>query len=212
MGPAGIDLHGPNIKPQPVSVRQRNNPLASRRRPYKDDGERDSPRGSRVWPGKKMDSALALAAGGRPVKLVCEVLGVSRSNVSARLSRPATWRDGRQSRQTDDASVVEEIRRVVGDLPSYGYRRVWGTLRNERVALGLVPFNAKRVYRVMRTHGLLMQRRQIPARPQRRHDGKVAVARSNQRWCSDVSAKSSTPYRESFATQRRARPHRGGLA
>jgi hypothetical protein len=27
-----------------------------------------------------------------------------------------------------------------------------------------------------------------------------------------VSAKSGTPYRESFATQRRARPHRGGLA
>ncbi|ONX55653.1 transposase, partial [Burkholderia cenocepacia] len=120
-----------------------------------------------------MDSALALAAGGRPVKLVCEVLSVSRSNVSARVSRPATWRDGRQSRQTDDAAAVEEIRRVIGDLPSYGYRRVWGILRNERVAVGLVPFNAKRIYRVMRTHGLLMQRRPIPPRPQRRHDGKV---------------------------------------
>lgn len=119
------------------------------------------------------------------MKLVCEVLGVSRSNVSARLSRPATWRDGRQSRQPDDASVVEEIRRVVGDLPSYGYRRVCGTLRNERVAVGLVPFNAKRVYRVMRTHGRLMQCRPNPPRPQRRHDGKVAVARSNQRWRSD---------------------------
>jgi len=65
-----------------------------------------------------MDSALALAAGGRPVKLVCEVLGVSRSNVSARLSRPATWRDGRQSRQTDDASVVEEIRRSSAICPA----------------------------------------------------------------------------------------------
>jgi len=120
------------------------------------------------------------------VKRVCEVLGVSRSNVSARLSRPATWRDGRQSRQPDDAVAVEEIRRVVGDLPSYGYRRVWGILRNERVAVGLVPFNAKRIYRVMRTHALLMQRRPTPPRPpQRRHDGKVAVAHSNQRWCSD---------------------------
>jgi putative transposase len=54
------------------------------------------------------------------VKLVCEVLGVSRLNVSARLSRPATWQDGRQSRATDDAPVVEEVRRVVRDLPSYG--------------------------------------------------------------------------------------------
>jgi len=124
-----------------------------------------------------MDSALALAAGGRPVKLVYEVLGVSRSNVSAWLSGPTTWRDGRQSRQTDDASVVEEIRRVVGDLPSYGYRRVWGSLRNERIAAGQVPFNAKRIYRIMRTHGLLMQRRPTTLRPQqRRHDGKVARA------------------------------------
>ena len=53
-------------------------------------------------------------------------------------------------------------------------------LRNERVAVGLVPFNAKRVYRVMRKYALLMQRRPIPPQPQRRHDGKVAVARSNQ--------------------------------
>ncbi|KWO52217.1 transposase [Burkholderia ubonensis] len=149
-----------------------------------------------------MDSALALAAGGRPVKLVCEVLGVSRSNVSARLSRPATWRDGRQSKQSDDAAAVEEIRRVIGDLPSYGYRRVWGILRNERVAVGLAPFNAKRIYRVMRTHGLLMQRRPIPPRPQRRHDGKVAVARSNQRWCSDgfeFRCDNGEPLRVTFA-------------
>jgi len=80
--------------------------------------------------------------------------------------------------------VVEEIRRVVGDLPSYGYRRVWEALRNERVAAGQVPLNVKRIYRVMRAHGLLMQRRLTQPRSQRRHDGKVAVARSNQR-CSD---------------------------
>ncbi|CAN0620863.1 protein of unknown function [Burkholderia multivorans] len=61
-----------------------------------------------------------------------------------------------------DASVVEEIRPVVSDLPSYGYRRVWGTSRNERIAVGLVPFNTERIYRVMRTHGPLMQRRPIP--------------------------------------------------
>jgi putative transposase len=98
----------------------------------------------------------------RPVKPVCEVLGVSRSNVSARLSRRATWHDGRQSRQTDDASVGEKIRRAVSDLPGYGYRRARHTLRNVRIAVGLVPSNAKRIHRVMRTHGLPMRRRPIP--------------------------------------------------
>ncbi len=149
-----------------------------------------------------MDSARALAAGGRPVKLVCEVLGVSRSNVSAQLARPVDWQDGRKSRQTDDAPVVEEIRRVVVNLPSYGYRRVWGMLRGEREAMGLVPFNAKRIYRVMSMHGLLMQRRPAPPRPQRRHDGKVAVARSNQRWCSDgfeFRCDNGEPLRVTFA-------------
>ncbi len=119
------------------------------------------------------------------MKLVCEVLGVSRSNVSARRSREATWRDARQSRATHDAPVVEAIQRVISELPSYGYRRVWGALRRERIAAGQAPLNAKRIYRVMRMHGLLMQRRATPVRPQRRHDGKVAVERSNQRWCSD---------------------------
>ncbi|KVC40108.1 transposase, partial [Burkholderia pseudomultivorans] len=67
---------------------------------------------------------------------------------------------------------------------------------------GQVPFNAKRIYRIMRTHGLLMQRRPAPPRPQRRHDGKVAVARSNQRWCSDgfeFRCDNGEPLRVTFA-------------
>ncbi|CBW76005.1 Transposase [Mycetohabitans rhizoxinica HKI 454] len=59
-----------------------------------------------------MDCALTLAAAGRSVKQVCEVLGVTRSNVVAKLSRPAQWRDARQSRWMDDGALVEEIRLV----------------------------------------------------------------------------------------------------
>jgi transposase-like protein len=49
-----------------------------------------------VSPSKKMDCALAIIAGGRPVKQVCDVLGVARSNVAAKLARPATGRTGAQ--------------------------------------------------------------------------------------------------------------------
>ncbi|MGF6809041.1 hypothetical protein OKW30_004167 [Paraburkholderia sp. Clong3] len=66
------------------------------------------------------------------MKQVCDVLGVARSNVAARLARPADWQDGRSARKTDDAGLVEEIRLTVTDLPSYGYRRVWGILRRQR--------------------------------------------------------------------------------
>jgi putative transposase len=58
-------------------------------------------------------------------------------------------------------------------------------LRRERELQCAAPVNAKRLYRVMRVHGLLLQRKPAPPRLQRRHDGKVAVAKSNQRWCSD---------------------------
>lgn len=52
----------------------------------------------------------------------------SNVNVSARQSRAATRRDGRQSRPTNDETVVAPIRRVLGDLPGEGFRRVGGTL------------------------------------------------------------------------------------
>ncbi|AUT75540.1 IS3 family transposase [Paraburkholderia hospita] len=150
----------------------------------------------------KMDCALTLIARGRPVKRVCEVLGVARSNVADKLARPADWRDGRTARSTNDAGLVEEIRLAVADLPSYGYRRVWGLLRRQREKHGAAPVNAKRVYRVMRVHGLLIERRTAPPRPQRRHDGKVAVAKSNQRWCSDgfeFRCDNGEPLRVTFA-------------
>lgn len=149
-----------------------------------------------------MASALALIAGGRPVKRVCEVLGVARSNVAAKLARPTDWQDGRSARETDDAGLVEEIRESIAHLPSYGYRRVWGLLRRQRERQGKSAVNAKRVYRVMRTHGLLLQRRPMPPQVQRRHDGKVAVPRSNRRWCSDgfeFRCENGEPLRVTFA-------------
>ena len=136
------------------------------------------------------------------MKQVCEVLGVARSNVAAKLARPADWQDGRSARNTDDAGLVEEIRHAIADLPSYGYRRVWGLLRRERERLCAAPVNAKRVYRVMRVHGLLLQRRPVPPRQPRRHDGKVAVGKSNQRWCSDgfeFRCDNGEPLRVTFA-------------
>ncbi|CAB3768573.1 IS3 family transposase ISRso10 [Paraburkholderia solisilvae] len=136
------------------------------------------------------------------MKQVCDVLGVARSNVAEKLARPADWKDGRSARKADDADLVDEIRLLVADLPSYGYRRVWGLLRSERELRCAAPVNVKRIYRVMRVHDLLLHRR--PARPriERRHDGKVAVSRSNQRWCSDgfeFRCDNGEPLRVTFA-------------
>lgn len=44
--------------------------------------------------------------------------------------------------------------------------------------------DAKRLYRIMREHNLLLLHNK-PERPKREHKGKIAVAESDMRWCSD---------------------------
>ena len=57
-------------------------------------------------------------------------------------------------------------------------------IRRERRTTQKPPVNAKRVYRLMAKHGLLLQRHSGRRRA-RNHDGQVATRCSNVRWCSD---------------------------
>ena len=57
-------------------------------------------------------------------------------------------------------------------------------LRRKALDEGRQPPNHKRVYRVMKEHGLLLQRH--AGGSERRHDGRIAGARSDLRWCSDA--------------------------
>ncbi len=80
--------------------------------------------------------------------------------------------------------MVADIRVLVADLPACGYRRVHALLRRQAEKTGREAPNPKRVYRVMKVHGLLLQRDGV-RREERRHDGRVAVDLRNTRWCSD---------------------------
>lgn len=103
--------------------------------------------------------------------------------------------------QVGDAALAQELSAAVAHLPSYGYRRAWALVRRQRQALGGPSVNHKRVYRVMRDHGLLT-RRHGPVRSPRRHDGRVAVDASNVRWCSDgfeFRCDNGEPVRATFA-------------
>lgn len=53
------------------------------------------------------------------------------------------------------------------------------SLRRKAVAVGCPPPSHKRVYRVMKEHGLLVQRHAGGA--ERRHDGTIAVEQSDPR-------------------------------
>jgi transposase InsO family protein len=78
---------------------------------------------------------------------------------------------------------VAEIKTVIAELPTYGYRRVHAILKRQALAAGLTPPNHKRVYRVMKVHGVLLDRH--AGGVERRHDGRIAVDERNRRWCSD---------------------------
>lgn len=106
-----------------------------------------------------MDSARALIAQGWGVSLVSRCLRVSRAQLHVILRRTDDWMDGRRSRHTDDTDVLLRIHHVIGELPTYGYRRVWALLRRQAELDGMPAINAKRVYRIMRQNALLLERK-----------------------------------------------------
>ncbi|HEY4468962.1 MAG TPA: IS3 family transposase [Klebsiella sp.] len=134
----------------------------------------------------KMDSARALVAKGRGIAQVSRAMSVSRAQLSLRIKRSADWQDSRCHRRNDeaDAEILSDILDIISDMPSYGYRRVWGILRKQRRTEGWQPVNAKRLYRIMSEHNLLLLHDK-QERPKREHKGKIAVAESDMRWCSD---------------------------
>ena len=78
---------------------------------------------------------------------------------------------------------MADIKAVVAELSTYGYRRVHAILRRQALAAGRNPPNHKRVYRVMKVYGLLLDRH--VGGVERQHDGRIAVDERNRHWCSD---------------------------
>ena len=99
--------------------------------------------------------------------------------------RSKSWQDRRRKRKPDDTEALDRIQTVIGELPTYGYRRVWALLRRKSETDDMAIINAKRVYRIMRQNALLLERKPAIPPSKRAHTGKVAVGESNQRWCSD---------------------------
>jgi len=118
------------------------------------------------------------------MKTIADTLGVARSNLAARVARPSSAQERRGRKPLPVQELLAEIAEVIAEMPTYGYRRVHEMIRRRREAEGRPRINVKRVYRVMDVHGLLLDRHTGKGE-ERRHDGRVAVNRSNLRWCSD---------------------------
>jgi putative transposase len=116
------------------------------------------------------------------MKAVADALGVARSNLAEQVKLRPPKRVGRPPVPEED--LVAEIKAIIAELPTYGYRRVHAILRRRARAEGRSAPNHKRVFRVMKAHDLLLQRH-AGGVEERRHDGRIAVEVSNRRWCSD---------------------------
>lgn len=82
-----------------------------------------------------------------------------------------------------DKLVLEEIKAILADRPSYGYKRVTALINKARKANSLPIYSKKRVLRVMQINGLTIKHKN----PRREHKktGKIITLHSNTRWCSD---------------------------
>jgi putative transposase len=73
----------------------------------------------------------------------------------------------------------------IANLPSYVHRRACVLVNRQRAAQDDARVNPKHAYRVMAQAGLLLPKAPRRRQSSRVHDGKVAVQRSDLRWCSD---------------------------
>lgn len=116
------------------------------------------------------------------MRRVAKALGVSRSQLHERLRHGLQER--RRYEKAEDASLLESVRRLVDERPTYGYRRIGVLVNRERLQAGLPRLNHKRMYRLMAQNGLLLQR-YTGKPPGRAHDGQIITIRPNLRWTSD---------------------------
>lgn len=105
---------------------------------------------------------------------IADALGVARSNLLRERTKHASRVDAE-----DDAALLARLRVHTDARPTLGYRRVTTFLNRE----GLPRVNHKRVYRVMKAAGLLLERH--TGKSTRTHDGTIITLASNMRWCSD---------------------------
>lgn len=87
---------------------------------------------------------------------VADALDISRQHLSAMRNKPPPKPRGRPP--LPDAELVTDIRMLIAGLPTHGYCRVQALLRRQAKKNGRAAPNAKRVYRVMKVHGLLLRR------------------------------------------------------
>lgn len=119
------------------------------------------------------------------MKRISAVLGVARSNL---IERKAGRHSGRLPRYriADDQQLLPRVQAICTARGASGYRRVTAHLNRELAAADGARVNPKRIYRLMKAHGLLLTRHTGRPVTDKAHDGKVITLKPDLRYCSDV--------------------------
>ena len=116
---------------------------------------------------------------------VARALGVSRSSIYKIRSGSEVASIGRSwYGKTDDEDILKDVKSVVNDRPSYGYKRVTAMLNRTRRIANRPLLNKKRIYRIMKIFGLVLPK--VTVKRDHIPTGKVMTLHSNTRWCSDA--------------------------
>lgn len=113
------------------------------------------------------------------MKTIADTLEISRANLNQKKSIPVA-----RYNKSDDEWLLPMIRGIVAEKGSYGYRRVTARLCSLLEKQGKPRVNAKRIYRIMKAAGLLLQKH--TGKPTQTHNGTIITLKSNLRWCSDA--------------------------
>ena len=92
------------------------------------------------------------------MKTIADTLEVSRSRQYAKLEAKVVSSRSPYYKRKDDEAFLLLIRQITDDRPTYGYRRVTALINRQRMAQGQSRINPKRIYRLLRMHGLLLPR------------------------------------------------------
>ena len=117
------------------------------------------------------------------MKPVADAMEISRSNLTEQIKAAKPARPVKYSKPEDDV-LLPMIRNITDERASYGYRRVTAMLNRKRENDDKKRLNPKRIYRIMKQAGMLLERH--TGRSTRTHDGKIITLKPNLRWCSDT--------------------------
>lgn len=116
------------------------------------------------------------------MKLIADRIGVARSHLHDKVHRAPRPRG--PYRKPEDDILVQMVRRLVDEGPTYCYRRITAPANRERAKAGRAGRQSQtRLSDHVPEQHSARQTHRSQDRPC--HDGKVIVMRSTLRWCSD---------------------------